>query len=905
MLSSETIRPDRAQPSPSEAIWSGIGQVTDVVETATYLRCVGERGRWLFQAVANGVLRLRLTQTEQDDLDSTAALVPDAMRPEPFCLQHSSEFIEASADGIFLTVPRDGSGLTVAPREGDAPFFQIEQMLLNELGEKTVRIRSHPKDRLFGLGEKPGPLNKQGERYTMWNSDVYAPHVPEMESLYVSIPFVLHMHHETGVVYGLFLDCPGKSVWDARVHPGTYEVTATTGDFDAYLFSGDSVKEVISRYTTLTGRMPMPPVWALGYHQSRYGYQSAEDVLAVAETMREKHIPCDAIHLDIHYMRGYRSFTFDEDRFPNPRSLVCEMTSRGIHLVPIVDPGVKVDDTFSIYHQGLAEDCFCKYRDGTVFFGDVWPEESVFPDFTNARVRDWWAGLQHFYTDLGIEGIWNDMNEPAVFNETKTMDVEVMHQNDGHPKTHGELHNLYGLYNARATYEGLVSQLGDKRPFVLTRAGYAGVQRYAAVWTGDNRSFWEHMEMSISMLLNMGLSGIPFAGADVGGFAHHATGELLARWTQMGAFLPFFRNHSALDSVRQEPWQFGPEVEAICRHSIERRYRLIPYLYAVFREAAETGVPIVRPLFLEFPHDFATHQLSDQFLVGASVLVAPVLRPGVRKRLVYLPAGDWYALDGQHVGRFRGEQYHLVDAPLESIPVFVQAGSVLPEHELQQHLQFSSVKSMTLVVYGAPSHVVPPEKCTSNGQASTSFTSREGDLGAMSSTRTSRIYEDDGETFAYQSGSYNDLRITVTSGVDAVSAEDTRVLAQSRALRSTDIEVGSDKVQNLCVSFRYEHQGYTPSYRFRTYRFEGLSDTHSLYVNHSTFPLMYQSKEEFEQTECGWTILGGEQVKDVASQESRSSDRLVRDVLLVKVPVNILAGEFHIGGRVSKEIPGR
>ncbi len=385
--------------------------------------------------------------------------------------------------------------------------------------------------------------------------------------------------------------------------------------------------------------MNIPPKWAIGYHQSRYSYETEAEVRALVQSFQEKGIPVDAIYLDIHYMDGYRVFTFDHERFPNPKKLVQDLLEMGIRVVPIVDPGVKEDPEYKTYQEGTYEDHFCKYIEGHPYFGDVWPGKSAFPDFTNTKTREWWGQNHKFYSDMGIHGIWNDMNEPAVFNETKTMDIKVLHGKNGHPKTHRELHNVYGLLMGESTYNGMKKLIGGDRPFLLTRAGYAGVQRYASVWTGDNRSFWEHLAMSLPMVMNLGVSGVPFAGPDVGGFAHDTTGELLIRWTQAGAFTPYFRNHSAIGTVRQEPWAFGEKVESITKKYLELRYVWMPYMYNLFREAHLTGVPVMRPLFLEYPEDPGTMNVSDQFLLGDSVLIAPILSPGTTHRAVYLPHG--------------------------------------------------------------------------------------------------------------------------------------------------------------------------------------------------------------------------------------------------------------------------
>jgi alpha-glucosidase len=580
--------------------------------------------------------------------------------------------------------------------------------------------RKGAEEHFYGFGEKTGFLNKAGTKQTMWNSDVYAPHVPEIDALYQSIPFFLSSQNST--VYGLFLDNPGKTEFQ-MTETDSYRFQAENGELDYYFLYGPTMKEVVQQYSTLTGRMPLPPKWAIGYHQSRYSYETEQEVRDLAANFREKDIPCDVIYLDIHYMNEYRVFTWHPTNFPQPGDLLTDLREQGFRIVPIVDPGVKKDPQYVIYKEGIHYDHFCKYIEGQLYTGDVWPGESAFPDFTESRTRAWWGEKHQGYVDAGIEGIWNDMNEPAIFNETKTMDVNVMHQNDGAPKTHGELHNVYGLYMSQATYEGMKTLLQGKRPFVLTRAGYAGIQKYAAVWTGDNRSFWEHLQMSIPMILNMGLSGIPFAGADVGGFAHDTNGELLARWTQVGAFLPYFRNHSAIGFARQEPWSFGEPYESVIRQYIQLRYHFLPHLYTLFHEASTTGLPIVRPLVMEYPNDKATHNLCDQFLLGTSLLIAPILRPDNEHRAVYLPAGNW--INYWTGETFTGPQHILVHAPLDTLPIFVQEGTIYAAGSAISHT--GEAQEITYHLYGA------------NGSY--------------------MHYEDNGETFEYENGSYNLLKL--------------------------------------------------------------------------------------------------------------------------------------------------
>ncbi|QAY68008.1 TIM-barrel domain-containing protein [Paenibacillus protaetiae] len=603
----------------------------------------------------------------------------------------------------------------------------------NDKWKATAYFAKSDKSRFYGLGEKAGFLNKAGERYEMWNTDVYSPHVQDIDALYQSIPFVLHADGDTYT--GVFLDNPGRTFVDMRSFGDMFSFGCATGALRYYVISGPDMKSVVSRYTALTGRMNMPPMWSLGFHQSRYSYMDQEEVLTLARTFREKGIPLDAIYLDIHYMESYRVFTFDKVRFPDPAAMIAELKEMGVRIVPIVDPGVKKTAVDEVYREGIENDYFCKYIEGNLFAGKVWPGESVFPDFSDPKAAEWWGSLHAFYTEMGISGIWNDMNEPSVFDsESKTMDAEVMHNNGGVPKTHGEVHNLYGLWMSKATYQGLERLLGGERPFVLTRAGYAGIQKYATVWTGDNRSYWEHLAQSIPMIMNLGLSGVAFSGADVGGFASHTSAELLARWTQAGALLPYFRNHSELGSLRQEPWAFGETVENICRTYINLRYRFMPTIYSLFHEASTTGLPLVRPLVLEYPTDPNVANMNDQFLLGTDILVAPILKPGVFNRSVYLPEGEWF--DYWTGERLEGGRYVLADAPLDTMPMYMRAGSVVVQQTAAvSHTAESAAAARHLDVY------VPA-------------------AGSLV-TNTLRHYEDDGLTTEYRSGRYDQLELTL------------------------------------------------------------------------------------------------------------------------------------------------
>lgn len=719
---SAAIHPDQVHLSEEQATLS-VGSVQNayIKDDTAFFFC--ERATvavWL----GDDIFRIKISR----DLPNAGECVSLAasMKAHPMALSDEGACYGLVAGSLKLTIDktrfavhaRTVSGSDICADVADGVSLTVEG------GIRCQKV--YAGEPIYGLGEKTGYLNKANSEQSMWNSDVYAPHVPEIRELYVSVPVFYVVGEELS--YGIFLNNPGKTTF-SFTDEQSYDITALTGDFDYYCFFGSDMKTLIATYTGMTGRAPQPPLYALGYHQSRYSYETETELREVAAEFRARQIPCDALYLDIHYMDGYRVFTWHKDHYATAETTIRDLANDGFRVIPIIDPGVKKDEDYFVYQQGRASDAFCAYPDGTVYTGSVWPGESAFPDFTEARVRQWWGDLHRRYVDAGIDGIWNDMNEPAVFSETKTMDVAVMHNNNGRPLPHGALHNAYGHYMSQSTYEGLTRLLDGQRPFVLTRAGYAGTQRYAAVWTGDNRSFWEHLTMTIPMLLNMGLSGLPFAGADVGGFAFDADGLLLTRWTQMAAFTPFFRNHSGMDAVRQEPWQFGPVYEAAIRKAIERRYALLPHLYSLFYEHRMTGLPVMRALALEFPGDHNTRDLCDSFLLGKDLLVAPVYRPDMNVRSVYLPAGEWY--DERTDVTYNGRQHILTSAAVDEIPVYIRAGAIIAQQNPIQHTGQSS-DTLTIHVY-------------------------LGDDGEYV------YYDDDGRSFAYENGSYQAVEFRLST----------------------------------------------------------------------------------------------------------------------------------------------
>lgn len=588
---------------------------------------------------------------------------------------------------------------------------------------------------IYGLGDKTGFLNKKGYDYIMWNSDNPDPQVenPTFRAMYKSIPFFIVLREEA--VYGIFMDNTYKSFFDMGFESSQYySFGAVEGEADYYFIAGDTIAEIIEGYTELTGRAPLPQMWTLGYHQSRWSYASAEEVLCLAKNFRTYGIPCDAIHLDIDYMDNFKVFTKNDETFPSLEKLSDELSQMGIKLVTIIDPGTKAEEGYHMYDEGIANGYFAKDAEGNVYHNEVWPGDSVFPDFTSEKVREWWGSQTKLLTRQGIRGIWNDMNEPASFRGP--LPDDIVFPGDGSPRCHKEVHNVYGHLMAKATYEGLKKQDG-RRPFVITRACYSGSQKYSTVWTGDNQSLWAHLQMAIPQMLNLGMSGMPIVGTDIGGFGAHTTPELLSRWIEAACFSPLFRNHSAKDTRHQEPWVFDKKTLDINRKYIELRYKYLPYLYDLCYEETKTGLPILRPLVLHYQQDKNTWECNDEYMVGSCMLVAPVTQQGARERMVYLPEGIW--VDYWTGERIAGGDYILKEAPLDICPLYVKAGSILPVYEGLQSIEPEHIKALTLEYY--PESMKKP----------VIFGRKQEEQ------EESRYvhYQDNGVDFAYEKGEYN------------------------------------------------------------------------------------------------------------------------------------------------------
>jgi alpha-glucosidase len=655
-------------------------------DDTTDARCAGELPAW--GAAEGGALVARcggiavtarpfagavqLTYRAADATPPRSWAVVGALAPEPAAVIGGDGASAALCGPDLVVQIDDACRVTATLADGtvivrDAAAFAVAD---------TARLERFANgDRVYGLGERTGGLDRRGRAWTFWNTDAYDPAhggwAPDQDPLYQSIPFELRM--AGGIAYGQFTDEPRRMVIDLSGDRDTITADGARA-LDQYLFAGPRMADVVDRYTQLTGRPALPPRWALGFHQSRWGYASGAELEALADRFASERIPVDALWLDIQHLRGFRTFTVDDAAFPP--ATFGRLHARGLHAIAIADPGIKVDPGWDVYDSGVAGGHFLRRGDGTIFEGAAWPGASAFPDFSRPAARAWWGAQVATLADRGIDGVWLDVNEPTTFPEGgggNSVPDELAVDGDGEPTTMAVLHNAYALLQAGATYDALASR---GRPFVLSRAGYPGIQRYAAVWTGDTPSTWDGLQQTLPMLLGLGVSGIPIVGSDIGGYSGHASPELYARWLALGSVSPFARAHVTDGVPGQEPWQFGPEVTDLARDRLDDLYRLLPYLYSLADEAARTGAPILRPLVWEFPADPAVGDLGDEAMLGPFVLVAPIVEPDATSRAVYLPAGRWYELHSGAI--FDGPATIQVASSLAALPMYVRAGAILP-----------------------------------------------------------------------------------------------------------------------------------------------------------------------------------------------------------------------------------
>jgi alpha-glucosidase len=658
-------------------------------------------------AITDNVLRVRIAREGKFAEDASWAVprnvrlksAPVHATPDGFQTKALAVHINPATLGLSVT---DLQGKTIVADLGGAVQLDGRGFHLR----KAMPIDEH----YFGMGDKTGLLDRRGYTFTNWNTDFFG-FTPSSDPIYKSIPFYVTTGSAVGS-YGLFLDNSWRSTFDfGHAREGTLDISSVDGPIDYYVIAGPTVPDVVRRYADLTGRPPLTPLWALGYQQSRWGYSSDPEIREIASRLRSDHIPADVIWMDIDYQDRYRPFTVDKSKFPDLAKLNKDMNADGIRLVAITDLHIAYapNQGYAPLGAGLAANRFVRKADGSLYVAPVWPGPAVFPDFTQTAARDWWGSLYKDFIADGFAGFWNDMNEPAIFETpTKTMPLDNLHRvasDDFAPRdaTHAEIHNVFGMQNTRGTFEGMLRLRPGVRPFVMTRASYAGGQRYSATWTGDNSSTWDHLRLCVEQLQNLGLSGFTYSGCDVGGFVGGASPDLLTRWYEVAAFTPVFRNHSAHDAPRMEPWVDGPEHLAIRRHFIEERYRLMPYLYGLAELNSRTGDPIMRPLFYDYPDSLKSDcDKAMSFTLGSSLMIAgPPRMESPQPFSVCLPAGGWYDYwTGQPV-----KSAKLTLTPkLGELPVFVRAGTILPRQPLVQSTMQTPQGPLQLDIY-------PGENC--------------------------------------------------------------------------------------------------------------------------------------------------------------------------------------------------
>lgn len=659
---------------------------------------------------------------------STNGVVDDLGKGE-FIVEEDSNFVIVKGTKVLTFVDKNTTEISFRDLEGNIINEDFQPSFKDEEGNVYI---SKVNDCLayYGLGEKGGDLNKKGCYTENFNTDD-----PETDddsiTYYKTIPFYVALKEEA--TYGIFFDNSFRSYFDMGKEMGDrIFFGAIGGQIQYYFIPGENIKEVVKNYTALTGRMEMPPLWSLGYQQCRFSYFSQEEVRELVKTFEEKDIPLDVVYLDIDYMDGFRVMTFKTPNFDDAAGLISDLKEKGIRTITIIDPGVKVDEEYDVFKRGKEGNHFTKKLDGEMFIGAVWPGDSAFPDFSNNDCREWWKSeLKKFISEHGMDGIWNDMNEPCVFNnDHKTMLETCLHNSDNGVIEHKEFHNRYGFEMSRCSKEAQEELHPNERGFSMTRATYAGGQRYSSVWTGDNMSLWSQMRMSISMNANLGISGFSFVGNDVSGFGLDSSEELFIRWMEMGTFIPIFRNHSNMYTRRQEPWAFGPRAEKIAKKSIELRYELLPYIYDLYYISHKEGLPIFRPMIMEYEKDMNLLNMREQFMLGENMIVAPVLYEEERSKTVYLPKGIWFNYFTME--KLQGGKWYKLPCELDEILVFVKEGAIIPTYNKKFRNVKERPKNILLKVFG------------------------ENAKGFH--------YNDDGHTMEYLEGKYTYMDIKVVDG---------------------------------------------------------------------------------------------------------------------------------------------
>jgi len=732
--------------------WQHLGKVQRVEKLKDGVELTAGTAKVRLTVFRDGVFRVRVAPNGTFPKDFSWAVI-ESPEPPAVKFEENQTELKIAAGNVVATIQRSPLLINFCDPAGNVLLADEPNLPMAWNGRRVHAWKKMPADEnYFGLGDKAGPMNRRNRAFTDWNTDEFG-WQESSDPLYKTIPFFIGLRN--GLAYGLFFDNTYRSVFDfGKESQDYFSFGAEGGELNYYFIAGPDPKKIIEEYTALTGRSPLPPLWTLGYQQCRYSYYPESRAREIVKTLREKKIPADAIYFDIDYQQGNAPFTINREYFPTFEKMIADFRAQGMHTILITDLHIKKDPNhaYAPYDSGMKNDVFVKNPDGSVFVGTVWPGESVFPDFTLTRVRDWWGGLYKDFVGMGAAGFWNDMNEPALFlRADKTMPLDVVHRlDDGTTLDHRAIHNIYGMQNVRATYDGLRKLQANERPFVLTRAAYSGAQRYSATWTGDNSSTWNHLKMSTPMLLSMGISGFPLIGDDIGGFAGSPTADLLTRWFEVGALNPIYRDHTAKGTADQEPWVHGPEHEAIRRRYMELRYMLMPYLYTGIEEASRTGLPLMRPVFLEYPHASDFYGDNRDFLFGRDFFAAPVTTEMVDAEEISFPPGEWY--DFWTNTKLSSKEKLSLHPRLDEMPLYVRAGAIVPMQPLVQSTEEKPKGPLELRVY-LPSS-------------------------ASDSDCRGTLYQDDGHTFAYQKGEIlrvnyscqvSNGSVTVTSNTEKIA----------------------------------------------------------------------------------------------------------------------------------------
>ncbi len=775
--------------------WQHIGNVQRAEKFQDGIELTAGAAKVRVTQVYNGVVRVRVAPDGHFPKDASWAQVETAMdhKSIPVEIHDDKNEVKMTVGNVRVSIRKSPLLINFSDATGTVYLADEPSLPMAWNGKRVHVWKKMPADEnYFGLGDKAGPMNRRNRAFTNWNTDEFG-WQESTDPLYKTIPFFIGLRD--GLAYGLFFDNTYRSVFDFGKESRDYfSFGAEGGELNYYFIAGPDPKKIVEEYTGMTGRSPLPPLWTLGYQQSRYSYYPESRAREIVKTLREKKIPADAIYFDIDYQQGNAPFTINREYFPTFEKMIADFRAQGMHTILITDLHIKKDPNHGYvpYDSGMKNDAFVKNPDGSVFVGTVWPGDSVFPDFTLTRVRDWWGGLYKDFVRMGVAGFWNDMNEPALFlRADKTMPLDTVHRlDDGTTLDHRAIHNAYGMQNVRATYDGLRKLQANERPFVLTRAAYSGAQRYAATWTGDNSSTWNHLKMSTPMLLSMGISGFPLIGDDIGGFAGSPTADLLTRWFEVGALNPIYRDHTAKGTADQEPWVHGPEHEAIRRKYIELRYVLMPYLYTGIEEASRTGLPLMRPVFLEYPQASDHYGNNRDFLFGRDFFVAPITTEMVDAEEISLPPGDWY--DFWTNTKLSSKEKFSLHPRLDEMPLYVRAGAIVPMQPLVQSTEEKPNGPLELRVYLPNS--------------------------ASNSDCRGTLYQDDGHTFAYQKGeilrvSYScqvsNGSVTVTSNVEKNAYQPWWKSAQVTLFGATaqpkEVHIG----EQITREWRYDNLAHT------------------------------------------------------------------------------------------------